>query len=136
VRWIGLGAGASLESPNVTSLTEPVLATSTQYLVPIQLVEFPTTSSVRFIKEFTLGEITLTSTPTAISEAGLFVDASPAEPGNANDGYEDTAYTPGLVDTVLNPAVATNAPIAYKSFGYMTKTIDFTVEIRWDLRFT
>lgn len=136
VRWMGLGAGAGLESPTITSLVNPVLASASQYLVPIQLVEFPTTSSVRFIKEFTLGEITLTSTPVSISEAGLFVDANPAEPGNPNDGYEDTAYTPGLVDTILNPSVSNNPPVAYKAFGSMTKTIDFTVEVRWDFRFT
>jgi hypothetical protein len=135
IRWIGMGKGSQLEAPTVAALADPVLASSAQYLVPLQIVEFPTSSSVRFIKEFTLGEITVSNTPVGISEAGLFVDVNPAEPGNLNDGYEDAAYTPGLVNTVLNPAVATNTPVAYKAFEGMTKTVDFSLEIRWDLRF-
>jgi hypothetical protein len=135
VRWMGLGKGVQLEAPTVSSLNNAVLATTTQYLAAIQIVEFPTSSSVRFIKEFTLGEITVSSTPVAISEAGLFVDVSPAEPGNLNDGYEDVAYAPGLIETTLNPAIATNSPVAYKTFDAMTKTVDFSLEIRWDLRF-
>jgi len=135
IRWVGLGSGAQLEAPTVASLNSSLLATSSYYLAEIQSVEFPTTSSVRFIKEFSLSEITIAGIPVTISEAGLFADVNPATPGNPNDGYEDNAYTPGVVETVLNPAIATNAPVAYKAFGGMTKTSDFTLELRWDLRF-
>jgi hypothetical protein len=135
VRWIGLGIGTQLEAPTVTSLNQAVLATASNYLVPIQAVEFPTSSSVRFIKEFSLTEITLSSTLVSITEAGLFADVSPAQPGNPNDGYDDVAHDPGVVDTVLNPASATNPPVAYKAFEGIAKTVDFTLEIRWDFRF-
>jgi hypothetical protein len=135
VRWIGLGTGTQLEAPTVTSLNHATLATAANYLVPIQAVEFPTSSSVRFIKEFSLTEITLSSTLVSITEAGLFADVSPAQPGNPNDGYDDVAHDPGIVDTVLNPASATNPPVAYKAFEGIAKTVDFTLEIRWDFRF-
>lgn len=135
VRWIGMGSGSQLEAPTVISLNQPVLATTTQYLVALQAVEFPTSSSVRFIKEFPLGEITTSNTPVTVSEAGMFADVNPAEPGNPNDGFEDVAHDPGSVDTILNPALGSNPPIAYKAFEGLTKTVDFTLEIRWDFRF-
>jgi hypothetical protein len=135
VRWVAVGGGSQLESPTVTSLNQPLLATTAHYLVPLQAVEFPTSSSARFIKEFALGEITVTNTPVTVTEAGMFADVNPAEPGNPNDGFEDVAHDPGLIDTILNPAVGTNPPICYKAFEGLTKTVDFTLEIRWDFRF-
>jgi len=130
VRWIGLGVGSQLESPNLTSLQQATLATSTDYIVALQSVEFPTSSSVRLIKEFALGEITITNTPVTVTEAGMFADVNPV-----SNGYEDVANNPGTVDTILNPALGSNPPICYKAFEGLTKTVDFTLEIRWDLRF-
>jgi len=135
VRWIGVGSGTQLEVATVTSLNESVLVTTTQYLVTPQAVEFPTSTSVRFIREFALNEITISNTPVTISEAGLFADVSPAKPGNPNDGYEDVPFDPGTVGTVLSPYLGTNPPVAYKAFEGLTKTVDFTLEIRWDFRF-
>lgn len=135
VRWIGMGTGTQLEAPTVSSLYQPVLATTSDYLVPIESIEFPTSSSVRFIREFALTEITVTNTPVALTEAGLFADCNPAEPGNDNDGYEDVAAEAGVVNTVLNPSVGSNPPVAYKAFEALTKTVDFTLEVRWDFRF-
>jgi hypothetical protein len=100
------------------------------YLVPIQSVEFPTSTSVRFTKEFGTAEINLTSTPVTITEAGLFADVNP---GN-NNATEDSPYS-GPGTTTLNPTIGTNAPIAYKAFDGVTKTVDFTLEIRWEFRF-
>lgn len=135
VRWIGVGVGTQLEAPTVTSLAQAVLVTSSNYLMALQAVEFPTSSSIRFIKEFALGDITITNAPVTVSEAGLFADVNPAEPGSLSDGFEDVAHNPGIVDTVLNPAVGSNPPVAYKAFEALTKTVDFTLEIRWDFRF-
>jgi len=135
VRWLGMGRGSQIEATTVASLAIPVLATTTQYMVPIQAVEFPTATSVRFIKEFLLNEITLSATPVVITEAGLFADVNPANAGLPNDGSEDAAQDPGNVDTTLNPSVGTNPPVAYKAFEPLTKTIDFTLEVRWDFRF-
>lgn len=135
VRWIGVGSGSQLEVATVSALVQPVLATTTQYLVTPQTMEFPTSDSVRFIKEFALSEITISNTPVTVSEAGLFADVNPAKPGNPNDGYEDAAFSPGVINTVLNPSLGTNPPISYKAFEGLTKTVDFTLEVRWDYRF-
>lgn len=134
VRWIGMGIGAQLESPTVSGLAQSVLATATNFLVPIQSVEFPTSTSARFIKEFLLNELTVTSTPVILTESGLFADVSPAQAGALSDGTEDVPNNPGVVDTVLNPASGSNPPIAYKAFEPVTKTVDFTLEVRWDFR--
>jgi hypothetical protein len=61
----------------------------------------------------------------------MFADVLPASAG----GVDDVAVDPGNVDTVLDPSVGTNPPIAYKVFEPLTKTVDFTLEIRWDIRF-
>ena len=132
---MGVGTGSQLEVASVSALSHPVLATSTLFLVTPQSIEFPTSTSVRFIKEFGLGEITITNTPVTVSEAGLFADVNPAKPGNPNDGFEDLEFDPGVVTTILNPATGTNPPVAYKSFAGLTKTVDFTLEIRWDFQF-
>ena len=129
-RWVGIGIGNQLETTNVTSLNQAALATATNFLVPIETVEFPTSTSVRFIKEFGASEITLTTAPVVVTEAGLFADVSP---GNAG-GTEDVGHT-AATDTTLNPTVGTNPPIAYKSFEGLAKTVDFTLEIRWEFRF-
>ena len=112
-----------------------MLLTSTQYLVTPQAIEFPTSTSVRFIREFALNEITVSNTPVQVSEAGMFADVNPAKPGYPNDGFEDVAYDPGVVDSILSPYVGTNPPVAYKAFEGLTKTVDFTLEIRWEFRF-
>jgi hypothetical protein len=132
VRWMGLGSGAQLESPSVTQLVTPVLATATDYLRPIQSVEFPTSASVRFIKEFGTSEINVVGTPVLLTEAAMFADVSPSN----NGAYEDVSYDPvGLPSaSTLNPTVGTNSPITYKSFDGLSKTVDFTLEVRWDIR--
>jgi hypothetical protein len=48
-------------------------------------------------------------------------------------GTEDVAASG--VNTTLDPKLGTNSPIAYKVFDVLTKTQDFTLEIRWDFRF-
>jgi len=129
-RWMGIGIGSQLEVTTVSALAQPVLATPTDFLVPLQSAEFPTSTSVRFIKEFGTNEITTTGPPVTVTEAGLFGDVSPANAG----GTEDVGHT-AATDPTLDPTVGNNAPIAYKSFEGLTKTIDFTLEIRWEFRF-
>ena len=132
VRWVGLGSGALLESSTVVSLMTPVLVSPSSYLASVQAVEFPDSSSVRFIREFGLNEVTIAGIPVMISEAGLYADVSPAN----NGAEEDTSYDPEVpTGTVLDPTIGTNSVIAYKSFDGLAKTIDFTIEIRWDFRF-
>ena len=129
-RWMGLGIGTSLEVPTVSRLVQPVIATGSEYLVPIQSSEF-TSTSVLLIREFGLSEVTFTNTPIPITEAGLFTDVNPA----AGAPTEDIEVG-GSVHTTLDPAVETNPPVAYKAFDALTKTVDFTLEIRWELRIT
>jgi len=130
VRWIGVGVGSFLEVSTVASLAQPQQATPTNYIVPLQTVEFPSPTSVRFIKEFGTGEITVAGAPVNVTEAGLFADVSP---GNAG-GTEDVGHT-APTDTTLDPTIGTNPPVAYKSFEGLTKTVDFTLEFRWEFRF-
>lgn len=130
VRWIGVGIGSFLEVTTVASLAQPQKATPTNYIVPLQTVEFPSPTSVRFIKEFGTGEITVAGAPVNVTEAGLFADVSP---GNAG-GVEDIGHT-APTDTTRDPTIGTNPPVAYKSFEGLTKTVDFTLEFRWEFRF-
>jgi hypothetical protein len=130
VRWIGVGTGGLLEVTTVSALNVPTLATTTQYIVPVQSAEFPSSTSVRFIKEFGTSEITPTGTPVTVTEAGLFVDVNPA----AGSPTEDIAVGGGY-NTTLSPLASTNPPVAYKAFEGLTKTVDFTLEVRWDFRF-
>lgn len=134
VRWMGAGIGSQLEVTTVAALAQPTLATSTDFLSAIQTVNFPTSTSVEFIKEFSVNEITVTGAPVALTEVALFVDYDPAEGGLANDGTEDVEIG-GSVNTTLNPAIGTNSPVAYKTFDPITKTIDFTFEVQWEFRF-
>jgi len=59
----------------------------------------------------------------------LFGDVNPA----SGAPTEDLPWTPG--GTTLDPADGNNPPIAYKAFDGLTKTVDFTLEIRWEFRF-
>ena len=52
VYWIGVGTGTQLEVPSVTSLQTPKEVTAGNYLIALGSVEFPTSTSVRFIKKF------------------------------------------------------------------------------------
>lgn len=130
LRWIGVGTGSQLEVTTVAALAQPQLTNSTDYLVALSPPEFPTPTSVVFIREFGTGEIS-PSGPVVVSEAGLFADVNPA----AGAPEEDEPVDPGVYNTTLDPTFASNAPAAYKAFEGLTKTPDFTLEIRWELRF-
>lgn len=130
IRWMGIGIGSQLEVSTVSSLAQPALVTSTDFLVAIQTAEFPSSTSVRYLKEFSTNEITIAGVPVAITEAGMFADVVP---GNAG-GTEDVGHT-APTDPTLKPTIGTNPPVAYKAFESLTKTSDFTLEIRWELRF-
>jgi len=133
VRWIGVGSGSQLEAPTVSSLVTPVLATATDYLRPIQMSEYPTSTSVRFTREFGTSEITIAQVPVMITEAGLYADVQPANGGGSEDSSYDPINLPSA--TILDPTKGTNALIAYKAFDGLSKTVDFTLELRWELRF-
>lgn len=132
VRWIGVGTGTQLEVTTVSQLNQAVLAKASplDYFVPINYPpNFPTSTSVEYSYEFGVSEISAGGAPVLVSEVGLFADVNPASAG----GVDDTA-APG-VTTTLDPLVATNPPVAYKAFESLTKTVDFTLEVRWTFRF-
>lgn len=132
-RWIGVGTGNQLEVSNVVSLANAVVADSLgNYIMPIVSPQtFPTSTSTLFTKEFATNEITLTGTPVAVTEFGLFADVNSA----STEGGSEDVEVGGGVATTLNPQVATNPPIAYKSIEALTKTTDFTLEVRWEFRY-
>lgn len=129
-RWIGIGTGSQLEVSSVASLNQPHLITPTNFLVEVQTVEFPSPTSVAYLREFGTGEITVTGAPVTVTEAGMFADVSPANMG----GTEDFGHS-APADTTLDPTVGTNPPITYKAFEGLTKTVDFTLELKWTFRF-
>jgi FlaG/FlaF family flagellin (archaellin) len=134
VRWMSVGTGSQLEVANVVALANAAVADSVgNYLTAISAPQtFPLSTSVLFSKEFAVNEITVSGAPVSITEAGLFVDVADAD----NDGgTEDSAVDPGTTETTLDPAVANNPPVAYKAFEPLTKTVDFTLEIHWELRY-
>jgi len=133
VRWMALGKGSQLEASTVSQLADPVLATPTDYLRPIQTVEFPTSTSTRFIKEFGTTEVTIAGVPVNITEAALYSDVSPANNGAVDDVSYDPIGSPAA--TMLDPTRGINAVIAYKAFDGLSKTVDFTLEVRWEFRF-
>ncbi len=134
-RWMGVGIGTQLEVTTVTALNQPTLATPTNHLVPLQSVSFPTSTSVEFIREFATNEITITGSPVAVTEAAMFADVNPADSALFNEGTEDAPVSSPTIRTTLDPTSASNPPIAYKAFEALTKTVDFTLEIRWEFRF-
>lgn len=132
VRWIGVGTGSQLEVTTVTQLNQAVLAKTSplDYIVPISYPpSFPTSTSVEFSYEFGVAEISTGGAPVLVSEVGLFADVNPASAGGADD------VAAGGVPTTLNPIIPTYPPIAYKAFESLTKTVDFTLEVRWTFRF-
>lgn len=131
VRWVGVGGGAQLEVPSVVQLVQPLPVLGANYLTAIQSVEFPTSTSVTFIREFSLSEITLTATPVIIREVAMFADVVPANMG----GTQDQGFDLDPSHSTLNPETPTNPPICYKSFEGMTKTQDFTFTTKWTFRY-
>lgn len=131
VRWMGMGTGSLEEVPSIISLANAAKYDSVDYLAPIDSVEFPDASTVRIVKLFGPEALNPDGGSIRLTEAGLYVDVNPAD----ENVVDDLSVLPGTYETVLNPALASNPPIAYKSFEPITKTQDFSLEIQWELRF-
>lgn len=129
VRWIGVGSGSQLEVTTVASLQVPALYAVGYYMAELDSVEFPTSTSVRFKREFAAGEISIAGS-VDVSEAALYADINPASAG----GYDDEEFGVGE-GYVLDPAVGTNPPISYFSFEPFPKTTSFTFVVEWEYRF-
>lgn len=128
ISYVGVGSGAQAEVSSIESLVAPVVYKTGEYLAALDApATFPTSgtsttnTAVRFIREFSTGEISL-GYNVVLTEAGLFTDGDP------ND---DWAYTATPTDYAT---AAGRAPMAYKTYEPVTKTIDFTLRLIWDLR--
>ncbi len=127
IAYIGMGTGAQAEVSSIESLVDPVPYKSGEYLAALDApAEFPasgtstTNTSVRFVREFSEGEISL-GYNVVLTEAGLFTDGDP-----------DADWVLGAPTDFST--VAGRAPMAYKTFEPITKTTDFTLRVVWDLR--
>ena len=129
VAYIGLGSGAQSEVSNITSLVDPVPYKTSEFLAALAMpATFPTsgttttTTAVRFIREFSTGEISL-GYNVVLTEAGLFTDGDPDDSWNTSSPPTDFATASG------------RAPVAYKTFEPVTKTTQFSLRVVWDVRF-
>lgn len=129
VGFIGMGTGAQAEVANIQSLVQPVPYKAGEFLAYLGApATFPVTgvdatrTAVRFTREFGQGEISL-GFDVVLTEAGLFTDG---DPDNNND----------IISVPTDFATASGrAPVAYKTFEPITKTIDFTLRVVWEVRF-
>ena len=128
IALIGLGTGAQPEVANVGSLVEPVPYVTGEFLaslaVPATLTSSGTASTntgVQFIREFARNEVSLGFDVT-LTEAGLFTDGDP----------DNNFSLPAPTDYVT---ASSRAPMFYKTFEPVTKTVDSTVRVIWEVRF-
>jgi len=124
VTYIGFGSGSQPEVASVDRLAAPVQWDGAQYLKSIAIfgaVDFPSDpiTSVAYILEFEEDEISVGGINVVLREAGLFT----AEKWN------------GVALVPIVPADPAEPPVAYKSFEPLTKTIQFRIEVRWEIRF-
>jgi hypothetical protein len=112
VNYMGVGEGSQPEVASVDQLVANIEYTSGLYLKAIQSIEFPNdpATSTAFLLEFDETEINDATTPKEIREIGLFT----------------SDMLPGTPD---------QAPVAYKTFEPLTKTEQFRLSVRWEVRF-
>lgn len=117
IRWAGVGTGLQAEARGVLTLVTPLQVTAGgDYLKAIDssLTDFPNVTTLRHTLVFTAAELSH-SGDVVITEAGLYADSSP-----------------GLT---LDPAIATNELMFYKTFEGLVKTPAFSLEIVWEQKF-
>jgi len=128
VAYIGMGSGVQSEVSDITSLVDPVVYRTGEFLARIDApATFPTSgtsttnTAVRFEREFTVGEISL-GYNVVLTEAGLFTDGDP------DDDWDYSATPTSFADT------SGRAPMAYKTYEPITKTTDFNLRAIWTVR--
>jgi hypothetical protein len=128
VAFIGVGTGAQPEISNITSLVEPVPYKAGEFLAFLGApAQFPITgvdsarTAVQFIREFGQGEISL-GFDVVLSEAGLYTDGDPDNDNDINSTPTDFTSSAG------------RAPVAYKAYEPVTKTIESTLRYVWEVR--
>jgi hypothetical protein len=129
VAFIGMGKGAQPEVSNILSLVDPTPYIGGQFLARVSVpATFPVSgvdaarTSVQFIREFGLAELSLLGSDVILTEAGLFTDGDP----------DDNWAIPAPTSFVSSSG---RAPVAYKTFEPITKTPDLTLRTVWEVRF-
>lgn len=124
--YFGLGKGAQAEVPEVLGLVDPVEYLSGQFLAAVQApATFPasvTTRTVsRLTREYGRSEISFGGA-VVVTEAGIFSNGDPADNWNTAARPTDMAST------------SADSPFFYKAFEPVTKTVDTTLRLIWELR--
>lgn len=127
IAYIGVGIGTQPEVSSVGSLVAPVPYVAGEFLAPLDApVLFPlsgggSTVVARFMREFSMPEISFGGLTVTLTEAGLYTNGDPA----ANWAV------PAPTDFVT---AAGRAPVAYKTFEPFPKTASRNVQFIWDLQ--
>lgn len=124
--YFGLGKGAQAEVPEVLGLVDPIPYTAGEFLAAVQApATFPasvTTRTVgRLTREYGRTEISFAGS-VVVTEAGIFSNGDPADNWNTVARPTDLATT------------SADAPFFYKAFEPITKTVDTTLRLIWELR--
>ena len=121
VNYMGVGEGSQPEVASVDQLAAGLLYTPGAYLKAITGVIFPTSpaTSAAFTIEFTELEINDGLAPKEVREIGLFT----------SDTWSGGVLVP------MPTSTPNQAPVAYKTFEPLTKTEQFRLSVRWEVRF-
>lgn len=118
LRWIGLGTGSALEITSVDQLASPLSITTGPdvFFKVLGTRTEPVITATKYVTAFA-ETFAHHGASVDISEAAIFADV--------HDG------TSALLDT----AVGTNAPVAYKTFAPLNKLQAQTFTATWEFRF-
>jgi hypothetical protein len=83
---------------------------------------------VTLVREFAANEITILGANVTITEVATYVDTATSAPYLVDDPRSSYG-------TILDPTIGTHAPVAYKAFEPLTKTVDFTLLLHWTFQF-
>ena len=127
IGYLGVGIGAQPEVAEVGSLVDPVPYRAGIFLATVNAPStFPASGSgtpktaVQFIREYGLGEISL-GVNVIVTEAGLFSDGDP------NNNWDLVSFDPST-------AAFDRAPMFYKTFEPITKSMQFTLRAVWEVQ--
>lgn len=130
IAYIGMGTGAQPEVSNIQSLVVATPYRSTEFLAKLAVPPvFPSSgtgtakTSVQFVREFGTNELSL-GFSIVLSEAGLFTDGDP-----------DNNFSIALPFPSSMAAASGRSPMAYKTFEPITKTMQFSLRVVWEVRF-
>lgn len=133
--YIGFGKGSQLEKVNVTELVDPVAfdanGGSNEFLAPItdnNLVTNvnPAYTGMQFERTYANDELVESNgDPITLTEIGLFTD-----------GNQDNDFVVEAFNNTIDQASSSFAPMAYRTFEPLKKTMDYSLRVVWEVRFS